>query len=396
MKKKVIGVKTDLIIKRAVKLSATSSFFLFGPRGSGKSTLVKSLPFLKKALVIDLLRPNIEDLYRINPLQLEKEASALKPGEWIVIDEIQKIPKLLNLVHLLIEEKKIKFALTGSSARKLKRGSANLLAGRAFNYHLYPFIQSELKEDFDLNHTLTWGSLPKILTLKSNKDKALFLESYVHTYLKEEIRMEQLVRNIDPFQLFLPIAAQMNGQLINYSNIARDTGVSYKTIETYFQILEETLLGFFLLPFNRSVRKVQKESPKFYFVDNGIKRALESRLRSPLLERTSDYGNAFESWFIFECFARNQYLKKNYKFSFLRTKDDVEVDLIIQKPNGVELLVEIKSTMKPQLKDIKNLNLLKDDFPGAQFFCVCQVENKQKWGHVHVVPWNEAFKAFGL
>ncbi len=359
--------------------------------------MIKSLPFLKEAVFIDLLKPQVEDLYRLNPGQLGKEAAGLKPGAWIVIDEVQKLPKLLSLVHSLIEEKKIKFALTGSSARKLKRGAANMLAGRAFSYSLFPFIQTELKASFDLNEVLAWGALPKVLTLKKPEDKALFLESYVHTYLKEEIQIEQLVRNIDPFRQFLPIAAQMSGQLINYSNISKDTGVSYKTIETYFQILEETLLGFFLLPFDRSVRKVQKQSPKFYFVDNGIKRALEGgKLRSPHLERTTDFGNAFEAWFIFECFARNQYLKKDYRFSFLRTKDDVEVDLIIQKPNGDEYLVEIKSTTSPKSKDLKNLNSLKSAFPKAQFFCVCRIENKQVWDHIQVLPWDTAFKALGL
>ncbi len=384
------------MIKRLLKPSPVSSFFLFGPRGSGKSTLIKSLPFLKNSIFIDLLKPQVEDRYRLSPQLLEKEAAALKPGSWIVIDEIQKLPKLLNLVHFLIEEKKIKFAMTGSSARKLKRGSANMLAGRAFNYNLYPFTQSELKKSFKLDHVLAWGSLPKIYTLKKNSDKALFLDAYVHTYLKEEIQIEQLVRNIDPFRLFLPIAAQMNGELINYSNIAKDTGVSYKTIETYFQILEETLLGFFLLPFGRSIRKVQKQSPKFYFVDCGIKRALEGALSLPLMERTSEYGNAFESWFIAECFARNQYLKKGYKFSFFRTKDDVEIDLIIQKPNGAECLVEIKSTSQPTEKHLKNLASLKEDFPKADFYCVCRIEQSQKWDHINVISWEKAFKALGL
>lgn len=384
------------MIKRLLQPSSSSSFFLFGPRGSGKSTLIRSLPFLKKSIFIDLLKPQVEDRYRLNPDLLEKEAAALRPGSWIVIDEIQKIPKLLNLVHFLIEEKKIKFALTGSSSRKLKRGAANMLAGRAFNYNLYPFIQSELKKSFKLDQVLTWGSMPKIYSLKKNSDKALFLESYVHTYLKEEIQIEQLVRNIDPFRLFLPIAAQMNGELINYSNIAADTGVSYKTIETYFQILEETLLGFFLLPFDRSIRKVQKQSPKFYFIDCGIKRALEGKLSVPLVERTSDYGNAFESWFIAECFARNQYLKKGYKFSYLRTKDDVEIDLIIQKPNGDESLVEIKSTNQPTAKHLKNLTSLKKDFPSAKFYCVCRLEQSQKWDHIDVISWEKAFKVLGL
>jgi len=384
------------MFKRLLKPSPNSSFFLFGPRGSGKSTLIKSLPFLKNAIFIDLLKPQVEDLYRLNPELLESEAMALKKGEWIVIDEIQKIPKLLNLVHFLIEEKKIKFALTGSSSRKLKRGSANMLAGRAFNYNLYPFIQSELKKSFNLEQVLKWGSLPKVINLKKDSDKALFLESYVHTYLKEEIQIEQLVRNIDPFRLFLPIAAQMNGELINYSNMAKDTGVSYKTIETYFQILEETLLGFFLLPFDRSIRKVQKQSPKFYFVDCGIKRALERKLSVPLLEKTTEYGNAFESWFIAECFARNQYLKKDYKFSYLRTKDDVEVDLIIQKPDGEEFLIEIKSATQITEKHLKNLNLLKDDFPNAKLFCVSRVERSQKWDVIDVVPWQRSFELLGL
>lgn len=385
------------MIKRSLKISSASSFFLFGPRGSGKSTLIKALPFLKNALYIDLLKPQIEDKYRLNPELLEREVSALTAGDWVVIDEVQKLPKLLNLAHSLIEEKKIKFALTGSSSRKLKRGGANLLAGRAFNYHLYPFIQSELKSSFDLDHVLAWGCLPKVMTLKKVSDKALFLESYVHTYLKEEIQVEQLVRNIDPFRLFLPIAAQMSGQLINYSNISRDTGVSYKTIETYFQILEETLLGFFLLPFERSIRKVQKQSPKFYFVDNGIKRALEGgKLRQPILPRTTDYGNAFEAWFIFECIARNHYLRKNYKFSYLRTKDDVEIDLVIQKPNGDEMLVEIKSTANPKDQDLKNLSTLGGSFPKAELFCVCRADRKQKLKNISVLPWQAAFKALDL
>ncbi len=300
------------------------------------------------------------------------------------------------MVHFLIEEKKIKFALTGSSSRKLKRGAANLLAGRAFNYQLYPFLELELKNDFNLDEILRWGALPKVLNLVNVEDKILFLQSYVFTYLKEEIQIEQLVRNIDPFRLFLPIAAQMNGQLVNYTNIARDTGVSYKTVETYFQILEETLLGFFLLPFERSIRKVQKQGPKFYFIDNGLKRALEDKLTSTFSDRTTDYGNVFETWFIFECISRSKYLNKEYKFSFLRTKDDVEIDLIIQKPNGEEVLIEIKSTKNPQKKDIKNLIGLKGEFSKAQCLCVCRVEKSQLWDGVNIVNWAEAFRLLKL
>jgi len=383
------------MVKRSIKISSASSFFLFGPRGSGKSTLLKSLSFLKSAVVINLLRPQTESQFRLDPGALEKVANGLNGG-WIVIDEIQKIPKLLDSVHYLIEEKKIKFALTGSSSRKLKRGASNLLAGRAFQYKLYPLIEAELRAQFQLNDVLHWGSLPKLLVLKNKKDKILFLQSYVHTYLKEEILIEQLVRNIDPFSLFLPIAAQMNGQLLNYTNISRDTGVSYKTVETYFQILEETLLGYFLLPYDRSVRKVQKQSPKFYFIDQGIKRALANQLHNVLSDKTTEYGDAFESWFISECVARNEYFQKGYQFFFLRTKDDVEVDLIIRKSNGSEILIEIKSAEVIIDKHLKNLRSLKNDFANAKMMCVCRTRVDQKVDMIEIVSWKTAFALLKL
>lgn len=372
--------------------SNQQSFFLFGARGTGKSTLLKTLPFLKNSFFIDLLKPNQEEEYSLRPSLLEEQSHSLRKNQWIVIDEIQKVPKLLDIVHSLIEERGLKFALTGSSSRKLKRGGGNLLAGRAVIYSLYPISSTEMGNKFSLNSALQWGTLPKILGLSSNSEKARFLRSYVQVYLKEEILVEQLVRNLDPFRLFLPIAAQMDGQIINYSNISKDTGVDHKTIQNYYQILVDTYLGFFLEAYSKSIRKVQIQSPKFYFFDLGVQRALQKKLTLPLEPQTSDYGNAFESWFINECIRLNSYLELDYEFSYLKTKDDVEIDLIIQKPNGLEILIEIKSADKIDERKIKGLLQLQSTFPKAELICASRVEKVQKIQGILVLPWQEALK----
>lgn len=381
---------------RLCKPSKKNSFFLFGARGTGKSTLLKSLSFLKGSFYIDLLSAETESKYSIEPDLLFREASALKQKQWVVIDEVQKIPKLLDVVHSLIEEKGLYFALSGSSNRKLKRGGANLLAGRAFVFPLFPLTAQEMGDDFDLNQALRWGTLPKIFDYSQDLDRIRYLKTYVHTYIREEILVEQLVRNLDPFRLFLPIAAQMNGKLINYSNISKDTGVDYKTVQKYFEILEDTYIGFFLRPYDRSVRKVQIQSPKFYFFDLGVKKSLENRLQAPLTKSTSEYGDAFESWFINECYRLNNYLELDYKLSFLRTKDDAEIDLVIQRPDKTVSLVEIKSSEKIDERHIKNLVHFSNDFPKADLVCASQVSRSQKFGRVWVLPWKDALEKLGF
>ncbi len=381
---------------RICKLPENHSFFLFGARGTGKTTLLRSLPFLKSAFYIDLLNSDSEEQYTLRPQLLIEQAEALAEGDWIVIDEIQKIPKLLDHVHILIEQKKINFALTGSSSRKLKRGGANLLAGRAYSFSLYPFTTYELREHFDLHQALQWGTLPVITSLKNDKDRERYLRTYAQTYLKEEILIEQLVRNLDPFRLFLPIAAQMNTMIINYSNISKDTGVDYKTIQNYYQILVETNLGIFLEPYNKSVRKVQKQAPKFYLYDMGVKRSLERKLTLPLLEQTTEYGEAFECWFVNECFRLNHYLELDYEFSYLRTRDDVEVDLIINRPNKSQVLLEIKSSTSVDERHVKSLQHFENDFSGARFICACRVEQPQKIGNIEILPYMLALKEIGL
>ena len=383
-------------ITRQLQLSETNSFFLFGARGTGKTTLLKELLFLKDALYIDLLNADQEEQYALRPGLLLEQAEAMDAGDWIIIDEIQKLPKLLDHVHIILAKKDIRFALTGSSSRKLKRGGANLLAGRAFSFSLYPFTAQELGGKFDLIEALQWGTLPKIITYKSDIDKKRFLRTYTQIYLKEEILVEQLIRNLTPFRLFLSIAAQMNTQIINFSNIARDTGVDHKTVQNYYQILVDTNLGFFLEAYNRSVRKVQKQSPKFYIFDMGVKRSLQNMLNVPLMPRTTEFGDAFESWFICECFRLNHYNELDFEFSYLRTKDDVEVDLIIDRPGQSQVLMEIKSAERIDERHVKNLVHFKKDFPLAEFICVSRVTQRQVINGINVLPWQEALKYIEL
>lgn len=377
-------------LKRILSLDSEESFFLFGARGTGKSTLLKNSFSQNPVLWIDLLNPESEEEYQTRPMLLEERLKDYPEGSWVVIDEVQKCPKLLDVVHRLIENHGIKFALTGSSSRKLKRGGANFLAGRAFNLTLYPLLSKELGTKFNLDFVLRWGALPKIFQFKTDLERSRYLKAYTQIYLKEEIVAEQAVRNLNPFRLFLQTAAQSNAEIVNYTNIARDTGVDVKTVQNYYQILVDTYIGFFLEPYHKSVRKVQIQSPKFYFFDTGVTRALSQKTNLPLEKRSTDYGNAFEAWFIMECIRLNSYYELDYSFSYLRTKDDVEVDLIIERPGKKLVLVEIKSGDKIDESKIKSLQLFEKDFPEALLICASQVKLKQKIGNVSVLPWQKA------
>jgi len=377
-------------LARLARLSDHNSFFLFGARGTGKTTLLRQAPFLASALWIDLLDADTEERYALRPSLLGEQAEALPDGSWVVIDEVQKLPKLLDQVHLTLDRRRVHFALTGSSSRKIKRGGADLLAGRAWTFNLYPFTARELGGGFDLDQALAWGTLPGLHRLPLAADRARFLRSYTQTYLREDILVEQLVRNLDPFRLFLPLAAQMDTQIVNYTNIARDTGVDYKTVQNYYQILVETNLGFFLEPYGRSVRTVQVKSPKFYFFDTGVKRALQNRLTVPLQERTTDYGETYESWFINECQRLNHYLELDYSLSYLRTKDDVEVDLVIERPGQPPALVEVKSAAAIDERHVRSLVRFQEDFPDADLLCAARVPIPQNLGRIQVLPWRDA------
>lgn len=381
---------------RIVTPLKTNSFFLFGGRGTGKSTFLRSYLPSEKTLWVDLLDSKEEDRLRLNPDALHHEIIQKQNQlEWVVIDEVQKLPRLLDEVHRLIESTSVKFALTGSSARKLKRGAANLLAGRAFVNHMYPLTHVEMGDAFVLKDALKFGTLPKITQLSAELERGSFLESYALTYLKEEVWAEQIVRQLDTFRRFLDVAAQANGAILNYSNIARDVGCDTKTAQSYFQILEDTLLGYFLPAYHKSVRKQQRQAPKFYFFDSGVVRALTHTLTMDLPESTYAFGRAFEHWVILEAHRLNAYYRKDFRFYYLRTKDDVEIDLIVERPGRPPALVEIKSTDRVDEWDTRNVSRFLKDMT-AEGFCLSRDPVAKKIGDVHALEWREGLKALGL
>lgn len=382
------------MITRIVRVHDHYSFFLFGPRGSGKSTLLRDHFQGKTPVWIDLLDPNEEGLFQTDPNELARRSQHLAPGSWIVIDEVQKAPKLLDLVHKLIEERKLYFALSGSSARKLKRGGANLLAGRAFVSHLYPFTSLELRDHFDLQHALEWGTLPKVCEFEDREDKKKFLQAYAHTYLKEEIQAEQILRNLPGFRKFLEVAAQMNGQPINSSKIGRDIHANHSAVRSYFRVLEDTLVGFELAAYDVSIRRQQRQASKFYFIDCGIKRALEKSLDIPLREGTYDYGRMFEHFFILECYKLCQYREKEESLHYLQTKDDVEVDLIIKRPGRPTLFLEIKSTSQITDADFRSIGEITSGLKEVKAFVISRDPNQKSLAHVHAHHWQEFLDLF--
>ena len=382
------------MIKRLPHLSTRNSFFLFGARGTGKSTLIEQKYSSKTTLWIDLLLYEEEEKFSQNPDELLFILNKKKYKK-VVIDEIQKVPKLLDIVQKIMREKPgIQFIMTGSSARKLKRGSGNLLAGRAFQYYLFPFSVFELKDKVSFNHILQFGTLPEVVQKKSELDKIEFLKSYVQTYLKEEVLSEQIIRKLNPFRNFLQVAAQQSGQIINYSNIAQDVRVNDKTIKNYFSILEDTLLIFFLPHYHKSFRKQQRHAPKFYFFDTGVKRALNKQIGISLTKNTYSYGSAFEHRVLLECFYLNEYFRKDFSFSYLRTKEQSEIDLIIERPGKKDILIEIKSTNHIQTKHIRKLYRFKKDWPQL---CKAQIWSQEKTSKViekvECLFWKDALRS---
>lgn len=388
------------MVKRYCKLSKSNSYFLFGARGTGKSSLLKETFKNEQTLWIDLLNDELVDQYQLHPQSLLQQVEIMpkaKRPRWIIIDEVQKVPKLLNVAHQIIEsDLNIKFALTGSSARRLKQKGINLLAGRAWIEDLFPLTYRELGNAFDLKQVLKWGALPKMTELKLPQEKANYLRSYALTYIKTEIQEEQWVRKIEPFRRFLPIAAQVNGQPINASSIARDVGAEVATVQSYFEILEDTLIGFSIPGFNQSIRKQQRHAAKFYLFDLGVKNSLEGKLNLELNEQTSEYGNAFEHFIICEIYRLNKYKKTDYEFSYLRTKDGVKIDLIIKRPGQKTALVEIKSKSKVDDRDGQHLERIHKDLGSSECFLLSQDPIAKKIGNVRAFPWQQGIIELGL
>ena len=347
----------------------------------------------KDTLFIDLLNVSrfeelLLDISRFENLINTKE----NKNKRVVVDEVQKLPQLLDIIHSQIQKKKRQFVLTGSSSRKLKQKGTNLLAGRAWVYHLYPFSSFEMGRKFNLKRALEWGALPEAVLAKDRESAREYLNAYVGTYLEKEIQQEQWVRKLQPFRRFLSTAAQMNGKIVNKSKIARDIGVDDVTVANYFEILEDTLLGISLPAFHLSVRKAQKQAPKFYFIDTGIKRALQKTLTVELLPQTFSYGEAFEHWLLLEVIKNASYQRKDWTYSYLRTKEGLEIDLIIQRPKDL-LLIEIKSKDRVSGEDAKALSsLAKDIDPKAKKWLVSRDTLERDFNSVRALPWQKALK----
>jgi len=359
------------MFKRAIELPASGSetFFLWGPRQTGKTTLLRET--YPDALWIDLLKSEEYRRYLQNPELIREELASASSVRQVVVDEVQKVPQLLDEAHWLLENRGIHFALCGSSARKVKRGAANLLGGRASRYELHGLTAAELGRDFDLDRALNHGYLPRIYL--SDRPQRL-LEAYVADYLKEEVAAEALVRNLPVFSQFLNIAALSDAELVNFSTIARDCGVSSHTIKGYFTILEDTLLGRWVPGYAKRPKRRVVGAPKFYFADVGVVNHLARRGTS--LSRGSElYGKAFENWVFHELAADNAYHERFARLSYWRLASGVEVDFVA---NDMELAIEAKATAKVTADHLRGLRNLIQDHPRVRRRVVVCLEAKAR------------------
>ncbi|MCF8083288.1 MAG: DUF4143 domain-containing protein [Deltaproteobacteria bacterium] len=358
------------MIRRKLHLppAGVETFFLWGPRQTGKSTLLKAT--YPDAVWIDLLKADVFRRYLNNPEFLRQETPSMEKAPFVVIDEVQKLPVLLDEVHWLRENRGIHFALCGSSARKVRRGHANLLGGRAIRYELFGLTAAELKPDLELSRLLNHGYLPPIYL--ADRPQRL-LNAYVANYLKEEVAAEGLVRNLPVFSSFLNMAALSDTETVNFSTIARDCGVSSQTIKEYFQILEDTLLGKWLPSYRKRPKRRVAASPKFYFSDVGVVNLLAKRGR---MEQGSElFGKAFENWCFHELTAYNAYAEAFAEMFYWRLAGGTEVDFIV---NDMALAIESKSARKVSAQHLKGLRSLRADHPNIQRRLVVCCEDKPR------------------
>ncbi len=335
------------------------SLFLFGARQTGKTTLLKER--FPKAIYIDLLNTEILSRLQSNPERLRQTLEIEPQDTIVIIDEIQQLPILLNEVHWLITNKGIRFILSGSSARKLKRNGTNTLGGRALPCNMYPLVSAEI-EDFNLDRALTFGLIPKIYTSKA---PTRLLQAYVDVYLKEEIKAEALVRNLANFTKFLEISAMTDGEMVNYQNIASDCGVSSTTVKEYFAILTDTLIGYMIPAYTKTQKRKMVQAPRFYFFDIGVTNYLLKR--NKLEQGTPEYGHAFEHVVIQEVVAYIGYTHCNSQISYWHTYTGQEVDIVL---GDAEIAVEVKSTNNIESRHLKGLKAFKEDFPESRLMVV--------------------------
>lgn len=353
------------------------SFFLFGPRATGKSTLIADSFHSDNMLMINLLR---SDYYlRLNnaPHQLEEMIAAHVKPDLVVIDEVQRIPQLLNEVHRLIEEQQLTFLLTGSSARTLKKQGINLLAGRAWQAHLFPLTSYEIPS-FDLMRYLRYGGLPSVYLSDYPEEE---LRAYVHTYLREEIQAESFIRKMPAFTRFLEVAALSSGKMLNFSEIASDTGVPMSTIREYYHLLEDTFIGFIVPGWTKSIKRKAIAKAKFYLFDIGVKNTLAQI--TELTPKTDLFGQAFEHFIAMELRAWLDYCRLNKTLSYWCSTHGAEVDFII----GDEMAIEVKTTNQIHDKHLKNLNLLLEEGICKKYIIISFDPIDRKKGAIDIWHW---------
>lgn len=363
--------------KQIFEGSDNESFFVWGARQTGKSTLLKTL--YPGSLWFDLLQTDVFMRLHRNPSQLREIIIAAKPTAPVVIDEIQKIPALLDEVHWLIENQGTRFVLSGSSPRKIIRSQANLLGGRALRYELFPFVSSEIP-GFSLIRALNHGLLPRHYLAQS---PAKLIESYIGNYLRDEIMAEARLRNVTSFARFLEVAAFSNGEMVNFSNIASESGTSAPTVKEYFQILEDTLIGRFLQSYQKKPKRRVIRAPKFYFFDIGIVNYLLKRGKIEYGSET--FGNAFEHFIYHELIAHSHYSGVQYPLHYWRTASQIEIDFVL---GDHQVAVEVKATKNATPRHAKGLKSFAEEYVVKKQILVTNDPFPRQMGNILVLPWN--------
>lgn len=370
---------------RLLKPPSRASFFLFGPRGTGKSSWVRAR--YPGAPYIDLLDAEIYTDLLASPSRMRRHFTSTRPPTQVIIDEIQKIPALLDEVHRLIEAGGTQFIMTGSSARKLRRAGVNLLAGRALNLSLFPLTAREQGKDFDLRRAMAHGMLPAAI---GHEEPAKYLKSYVQAYLREEIQQEGLARSLPAFSRFLEAISFSQASILNLSSIASDCAVPRKTVEEYLHVLEDLMIGIRLQPFARRARRRLTAHPKFFFFDSGVYRTL--RPRGPLDAGAELDGAALETLVLQELRALNSYLDLDYAIHYWRTTDHREVDFVLYGKRGIKA-IEVTRSARFASRDLRGLHTFLADYPMAQAYFLYAGDRRMKEGRVQVLPLAAFFES---
>ena len=374
-----------VMYKRLLKLplDGKSSIFLFGPRGTGKTSWIKE--HMPESLYLDLLDFSTYSSLSANPSRLQ---NLIPDGykDWIVIDEVQRIPALLNEVHKLIESKKYRFLLTGSSARSLRRHGVNLLAGRALRYTMHPLVFQEIEKEFNFVHALQYGLLP---TVVEHDDPKKYLETYVQTYVREEVLQEGLTRNISSFNRFLETASYSQGSTLNFSEVAREVGVNRQVVASYFDILEDLLLATRIESFTKKAKRKMVAHQKFYFFDTGVYQTVKPK--GPLDKQSENEGAALETLFYQSISAINDYMELGYKIYFWRTVNGQEVDFVLYGPRGLYAF-EIKRSSQVSSKHLRSLRTFGEDYPESKRYVVYLGSQVEYHGDITVTPFEKILK----